>query len=185
MAKFSSPSPTPAMIAIYIIVAIVLVVLVLASLRPDTMRIERVIEIQAPADRIFPWLVDFRKWTSWSPWENLDPNLQRTYGGAESGVGATYAWVGDRRVGEGRMEILEATPSSRVKIALQFIKPFAANNVVELTLAPAASGTQLSWVMTGASPFMSKLFGLFMNMDAMIGKDFEKGLSAIKRVAEG
>lgn len=182
---FFVPSPTPAMIAIYIIVAIVLVVLVLASLRPDTMRIERVIEIQAPADRIFPWLVDFRKWTSWSPWENLDPNLQRTYGGSETGVGANYAWVGDKRVGEGRMEILEATPSSRVKIALQFIKPFAANNVVELTLAPVASGTQLSWVMTGASPFVQKLFGLFMNMDAMIGKDFEKGLSAIKRVAEG
>ena len=83
------------------------------------------------------------------------------------------------------MEILEAAPSSRVKIALQFIKPFAANNTVELTLAPAGNGTRLTWVMTGASPFMQKLFGLFMNMDAMIGKDFEKGLSAIKRVAEG
>lgn len=173
------------MIAIYIILAVVVVILALAAFRPTTMRIERAIEIQAPADRIFPWLVDFRRWTSWSPWENLDPNLRRTYGGAETGVGANYAWVGDKRVGEGRMEILESTPSSRVKIALQFIKPFPANNTVELTLTPGASGTRVSWVMNGASPFMMRLFGLFMNMDAMIGKDFEKGLAAIKRVAEG
>ncbi len=167
-----------------ILAAIVGLILLIASRRPDTMRIERTIDIQAPAERIFPLLNNFRQWTGWSPWEQLDPNLQRTYTGADEGRGARYAWVGNKKVGEGRMEILESVAPSRVSIRLEFIKPWTATNRVDLTLSPTTGGTRLDWLMTGANPLVSRVFGLFMDMDAMIGKDFEKGLAGIKRLAE-
>lgn len=172
------------MIAIFVLLGLVAVALAVAATRPATMRIERAIDVAAPAERIFPLLNDFHEWRGWSPWEELDPNLQRTYGGPASGAGANYAWIGNKKVGEGRMEIMESSPETHVKIALQFIKPFPANNTVDLTLTPSPAGTHVRWVMTGASPFMMRVFGLFVNMDAMIGKDFEKGLAGIKRLAE-
>jgi uncharacterized protein YndB with AHSA1/START domain len=171
------------MLLILLAAAVAAFLLYVAS-RPGSFRIERRTSIAAPAERIFPMLSDFRRWTDWSPWEKLDPNLQRTFSGAPMGTGAVYEWRGNNKAGAGRMEIVESHPSSLVRIKLDFIKPFRASNTVDLTLTPAGGGTEMRWVMTGASPFISKLFGVFMNMDQMIGKDFEAGLANIKRLAE-
>ena len=139
------------MVIVGIVALIVLAILALASARPDAFRVERSATINAPAGKIFAHLDDFHKWEAWSPWEKLDPNLQRTYSGPASGKGAIYEWRGDSKVGEGRMEILESTSPSRLFIKLDFIKPFAASNRAEFTLAPDGAGTRLVWAMTGAS----------------------------------
>ncbi len=149
-----------------------------------TFRVERSIDIATPAERIFPLIADFHAWTQWSPWENRDPDLRRSYGGAGSGKGATYTWQGNSKVGEGSMEILEATPPSRLLVDLQFLKPFRAHNKAEFTLHPRGSGTHVTWAMTGPSPLMMRVIGLFMSMDKMVGKDFEAGLASLKAVAE-
>ena len=121
----------------------------------------------------------------WSPWENLDPNLQRTMSGAAKGQGAVYAWTGDDKVGSGRMEITQADPASKVLIKLDFLKPFKASNTAEFLMVPTDhAGTNLTWAMFGPSPFVSKLMGVFMDFDKMVGKDFEAGLVALKRNAE-
>lgn len=163
-----------------------LVVLLLAASKPDTFSVERRIAIQAPASAIFPNLSDFHRWASWSPWEHLDPNMKRTFSGPESGVGASYAWVGNSDVGEGRMTILESRPDEEVKVKLEFLKPFEATNTTIYRLLPISGvhGTQVVWTMEGPMPFMSKLFSMFADMDAMIGKDFETGLANLKRVSE-
>ncbi len=163
---------------------VIVVVLVIASTRPDSFRVERSIAIAAPAAKVFGLIEDFHKWTSWSPWENLDPELKRTYGGAERGKGATYAWEGNSAVGSGRMEVLEATPSSRVLIKLDFLKPFEAYNQADFGIAGDGGSTRVVWAMTGPQAFMMKVMSLFMSMDSMVGKDFEKGLAAMKAVAE-
>jgi hypothetical protein len=170
-------------IAIVLVVAVV-AVLILAATKPGSFRIQRNATINAPADRVFALIADFHEWRKWSPWEDRDPELKRTYGGAERGKGATYAWEGNKSVGSGRMEILEANPSSLVKIKLDFLKPFEAHNTAEFTMLPQGNATNLSWVMTGPAPFMSKLMQVFMNFDKMIGKDFESGLAKIKSSAE-
>jgi len=167
-----------------VIALIIIIVLVVASTRPDTFRVERSGSMAAPPDKVFALIEDFHKWTSWSPWENLDPDLKRTYGGAEKGKGATYAWQGNAKAGEGSMEILEATPSSRVLIKIDFSKPFEAHNQVAFAINAEGSGTRVVWSMTGPQAFMMKVMCLFMSMDAMVGKDFEKGLASLKSVAE-
>jgi hypothetical protein len=170
---------------IAIALAVVIVaILAYAATRPDTFRIQRTATIQAPAEKIYPHIEDFRQWTAWSPFETLDPNMKRTYGGAPKGEGATYAWEGNADAGSGRMQIREAKPSSLVLIDLEFTAPFAAQNVAEFTLAPAGDATNVTWAMSGPSPFLSKVIGVFMNMDAMIGGAFETGLANLKRVAE-
>jgi len=167
------------------IVFIVAIILVIASTRPDTSTIERSAVIHAPAEKIFPHMNDFHAWGAWSPWEKMDPNLKRTFSGAEKGVGAKYDWEGNNQVGIGRMEILESVPHSKILIALDFLKPFEAHNRTEFTFTPAnGGGTLLNWKMTGPQPFMFKLMGLFMNMQDMVGKDFEKGLASLKAIAE-
>jgi hypothetical protein len=148
-----------------------------------TFRVERSIDIVAPAERILPLIADFHAWTQWSPWEDRDPDMQRSYGGAASGKGATYAWQGNSKVGQGSMEILDATPQ-RVVVDLQFLKPFKAHNKAEFVLQPRGSGTHVSWAMTGSSPLMMRVIGLFMSMDKMVGKDFEAGLAKLKSAAE-
>jgi len=169
-------------IAIVIVVAIV-VVLGLAATRPDTFRIQREADVKAPADKVFPFISDFHRWTAWSPWEKLGPSMKRSYGGAASGKGATYAWEGTGKVGAGQMEITDAAPNL-VKIKLDFLKPFEAHNTAEFTLEDRGGTTHVTWAMYGPSPFMSKVMGLFFNMDAMIGKDFETGLANLKSAAE-
>lgn len=167
-----------------VLVAAVAALLVFAATRPDSFTVQRAATIAAPAERIFPYLNDFHRWGAWSPWEKLDPDLKRTFSGAESGPGAAYAWVGNKKVGEGRMEILESDPPSRLKIQLDFLKPFEAHNTTVFTLAPDGGGTRVSWTMHGSRNFVFKLMGIFMNMDRMIGADFERGLANLKAAAE-
>ncbi|MEO8558122.1 MAG: SRPBCC family protein [Rhodospirillales bacterium] len=146
-------------------------------------RVERSINIAAPAEKIFPLIEDFYAWTSWSPYEDRDPNLQRSYGTITRGQGATYAWQGNKNVGSGSMEILQAAPS-RIMIDLKFLKPFKAHNQAEFTLQPNGNTTRVTWGMTGPASLMMRVMGLFMNMDKMIGKDFETGLANLKVMAE-
>jgi uncharacterized protein YndB with AHSA1/START domain len=167
-----------------LVVLFVLVVLAVASTRPDTFRIQRSITINTPPDRVFPHINDFRKWDSWSPWEKMDPNLQRTHSGEPGGKGAIYAWQGNSQVGSGRMEILESTPPSRIQIKLDFLKPFEAHNQAEFKME-GAGPTTVIWTMSGPQAFPMKVMGVFMSMDSMVGKDFEKGLASLKAVAEG
>ena len=170
------------------IVVVLLVVvagfLAYASTRPDTLRVQRSATIKAPPDKIYPLVTDLRRWSVWSPWEKKDPAMKRTFGGADSGQGAVYAWQGNSDVGEGRMEIVEATAPSKVAIKLDFIKPLEGHNVAEFTLTPKGDATDVTWLMYGPTPFIGKVLGTFMNMDAMIGKDFEAGLASLKAAAE-
>src|ERR1043166_569022 len=172
-------------VAILIILALAIaVVLILALRKPDTFRVQRAATIDASPERIFPLISDFHQWTAWSPWEDRDPDLRRTYSGAASGRGAVYEWKGNRNVGAGRMEILDAPPPRRILIKLDFISPFEAHNTAELIFAPQGGGTNVTWLMHGPASLMSKVMQVFMNMDDMIGKDFAAGLARLKRVAE-
>ena len=170
-------------LAIVLAVAIV-VILILAATKPDTFRIERSSTINAPAEKIFAVLSDFHQWGGWSPWETKDPDMKRTYSGAERGRGAVYGWEGDKNVGTGRMEILEANAPSKLAIKLDFFRPFEAHNTAEFTMLPQGNATNVHWVMHGPATFMSKVMGVFMNFDKMVGKDFEAGLANLKKITE-
>lgn len=170
-------------IGIVIGIAIVAVLLI-AALKSDTFRVVRSAQISAPAEKVYPFIADFHKWTAWSPWENLDPALKRTYSGAESGTGAVYAWEGNNKVGAGRMEITDATSPARVALNLDFLRPFRASNTVVFTLEAAEGGTLVTWNMQGFLPYMAKVMHTLMNVDKMVGKDFEKGLAALKSASE-
>jgi uncharacterized protein YndB with AHSA1/START domain len=171
-------------IIVLVLLVAVAAVLAMAAMKPDRFRIERAATIKAPPEKIFGLIEDFRNWRAWSPWEEMDPNLKRTYGGAQRGVGAVYEWEGNSKVGKGRMEIVEAPPPSKVAIKLDFLKPFEAHNMAEFTLAPRGEATEVAWAMHGPNIFMGKVMSVFMNMDRMVGKDFEKGLAKLKAAAE-
>lgn len=156
--------------------------LVAAALRPPVFRVERSVLVNAPPEAVLVHVSDFKAWRAWSPYETLDADLQRTYGGAERGVGATYAWAG-KKAGAGRMRIASAT-SREVAIALDFEKPFRASNTAAFTAEPVGDSTRVTWVMSGPAPYVSRLMGLVFNMDKMIGRDFEAGLSNLKSVVE-
>lgn len=170
---------------IAIIVLLVLAFLAYAASRPDQFRIERRARINATPDKVFPLLNDFRRWAAWSPWEKLDPNLTRRHSGPERGQGAVYEWEGNKKVGKGRMEIRKSVPPSNLVITLDFIEPWSAHNTSEFTLTPAANATDVTWAMYGPNLFMTKLMSIFMSMEKMIGKDFERGLENLKQAAEG
>jgi uncharacterized protein YndB with AHSA1/START domain len=140
--------------------------------------------IPAPRGTVFDLLVDFHRWGEWSPWEDLDPAMHRTYSGAPSGVGAVYEWSGNRKAGQGRMEITGAEAPARIEIALQFLKPFKSSSVTTFELREAAVGTQVTWRMVGPKTFVTRLMGIFMSMDKMIGRDFEKGLAQLTDAAQ-
>ena len=163
--------------------AIALLVIVIL-LQPAKFRIERSITMAAPPDAAFAQVSDFHAWSKWSPWEKLDPNLKRSYDGPSAGAGAKYAWVGNDDVGEGRMTIEKSQEPSQVDIKLEFIKPFAATNTTIFTFTKTPEGNKTTWAMEGENSFMGKAFGLFMDMDSLVGKDFEKGLGAMKSAAE-
>jgi hypothetical protein len=163
--------------------ALVLLLIVIA-LQPAKFRIERSITMAAPPEAAFAQVNDFHAWNKWSPWDKLDPSLKRSYAGPSSGTGAKYAWVGNDDVGEGRMTIEKSSAPSEVQIKLEFLKPFAATNDTTFTFAKTAEGNKTTWAMEGDNSFMGKAFGLFMNMDQMVGKDFEKGLASMKTLAE-
>jgi uncharacterized protein YndB with AHSA1/START domain len=171
----------------WIVIAVALAIaaiFLLAAMKPDTFRVDRSTMIDAPPEKIFPLLNDFREWPAWSPWEKKDPAMKRTHSGAASGKGAAYAWEGNKDVGQGSMEIVESAPPSKLTIRLDFMKPFEARNIVDFTLTPEAGGTRLTWSMHGPANFMSKVMQVFMNMDRMVGNDFEAGLANLKAVAE-
>jgi uncharacterized protein YndB with AHSA1/START domain len=169
--------------AIVLALAIALV-LILAAGKPQTFRVTRAAVIKAAPEAIFPMIVDFHEWGKWSPWEGRDPAMKRTFSGAERGAGAVYAWDGNKNVGAGRMEITRAAAPSDIVIKLDFFKPFEGHNIAEFTLLPQGGGTDVTWVMHGPAPFMSKIMQVFMNMDRMIGRDFEAGLANLKKAAE-
>jgi hypothetical protein len=167
-----------------VLVVVIAAVLVYAATRPNDFVVTRSASIKAPAETIFPLINDFRRWPEWSPFEKLDPGMHRTLSGADSGKGAAYAWEGNSKAGKGRMEITNSVPSSQVALKLDFEKPFRANNTVDFTLSPSGEGTTVTWAMRGARPFIAKLMGLFMNFDALIGRDFEAGLDNLRRATE-
>jgi uncharacterized protein YndB with AHSA1/START domain len=159
-------------------------VLGLAATKPATFRIERSVVIKVPAERIYPLISDFHQWAGWSPFEKLDPKMKKTFSGAESGLGAVYAWSGEGHAGEGRMEITEATAPSKVLLKLDFTKPFEASNTTEFTLVPEGQQTKVTWAMSGPNTILGKVMSVFVSMDAMLGKDFDAGLAAMKAIAE-
>ena len=170
--------------AALVVAALVVVLLVYAATRPDTLHVERAAGVKAPPEEIFPLISDFHRWTSWSPYEKRDPAMKRTYSGAPQGKGAVYEWEGNSEVGQGRMEITDTADPSRVTIKLDFIKPIEGHNVAEFALVPQGGTTNVTWSMDGPSPYLGKLIGVFVNMDRMIGTDFEAGLANLKAIAE-
>jgi len=175
-------------IVIGIVAVVALVVIgfvIVAALQPADFRISRQTTIAAPPAAVFPHVNNLSKWRAWSPWEGLDPNLKRTYEGPASGEGASYAWVGNSQVGEGRMTITESKTNQLVRLRLEFLKPFQATNQTEFTFEPTGGRTAVTWSMTGKHTFMGKAMSLVMNMDRMIGKNFEDGLDKLKAVTEG
>src|ERR1700757_4074866 len=139
-----------AIIAVILAIAIA-IVLILASTKPAAFAIQRSAVMQAPAETVFPLIDNFHQWTKWSPWENRDPALKRTYSGTESGKGAVYAWEGNKNVGSGRMEIVEAKAPSKIVVKLDFIKPFEGHNIAEFAVTADANATVVNWAMTGPS----------------------------------
>lgn len=174
------------MLQIICIVAIVLIValLIFATTKPDTFRVQRSTSVKVPSEKIFALINDFHSWVAWSPWERMDPMLKRTYSGSPLGQGAVYEWVGNNQVGQGRMEILESSPPSKVLIKLDFIKPFEGHNIAEFILEGNGDSTSITWAMHGPTPYIAKVIHIFFSMDRMVGPQFEAGLANLKMLTE-
>jgi hypothetical protein len=175
------------MLIVYILIGLVAVLGLLAvvvAMQPAAFRLERQATMAAPPAQVFPQVNDFHNWRNWSPWEKIDPNLQRTYEGPAAGPGARYHWLGNKQVGEGQMTITDSRPSDFVNIKLEFLKPFQATNLTEFKFAPSGGGTTVTWTMTGERNFMMKAFGLLMSMEKIVGKQFDEGLANMKAVVE-
>ena len=166
-----------------VVVVLSIVLIVVIAMRPADFEVTRSATIAAPPSAVFPHVNNFHNWQSWSPWEKLDPEMKKTFEGPAEGVGAKYAWSGDE-VGEGRMTITESRPNELVLINLEFLKPFESTNTTQFTFKPEGNGTNVTWTMSGRHNFMGKAFDLFMNMDKMLGSDFDKGLAEMKSVVE-
>lgn len=167
-----------------VVLVLIAALLAFAATKPDSFRVQRTASIKAPPEKIFPLISDLKSWAAWSPWEKIDPAMKRTHSGAPSGKGAVYAWEGNREIGAGRMEILDAAAPARVTIRLEFVKPFEAQNFAEFTLQPQGEATDVTWAMYGPSTYVSKLMSVFFDMDAMIGEKFAAGLANLKAAAE-
>jgi uncharacterized protein YndB with AHSA1/START domain len=164
--------------------AVVLLFLAIVAMQPAEFRVTRTATINAPPADVFPHVNDLHKWEAWSPWARLDPEMKLTYDGPAEGAGASYTWSGNNKVGEGRTTITESRPNDLVRLKLEFVRPFTATNDVEFTFRSEGDQTSVTWDMTGRNNFMSKAFCLFVNMDRMVGGDFEKGLAQLKAVVE-
>lgn len=174
---------------IYITIAVVVVLLFVALIifiatRSDTLHVERSALINAPADVVFAIINDLHQWSLWSPYDKRDPHMQKTFEGAPVGPGASYAWNGNKEVGAGRLTIVDCTPGELVTMRLEFTRPFACQNRVDFKLVPTAEGTRVSWIMEGKNNFVSKAMSLIINMDKMVGTDFEQGLANLNSVAQ-
>ena len=167
-----------------VVVLVVAAVLIFAATRPDAFRVERVASIKAPPEKIFTLINDLHGWAAWSPYEKKDPAMKRTFSGAANGKGAVYEWDGNKNVGRGRMEITDAAMPAKIVIKLDFFEPFEGHNTAEFTMEGKGDVTNVTWAMYGPANFISKLMGVFFNMDKMIGTDFEAGLVNLKSIAE-
>ena len=168
---------------VLIVAAVIAAVLVFAATRPNTFRVYRSVTINAPLERIFPFINDLHNWPRWQPQDREDPTMKRTYSGAASGAGAVSDWAGRGASGRGQMAIIESAPLRRVVVKVDFVKPFVAHNVNEFTLEPGAS-TRVTWTMQGTNLYFMKLLSIFVSMDRMMGKHFESGLQNLKTAAE-
>lgn len=166
------------------VLGLLVVLLVVIALQPAHFRIERSAVVAAPPAAVFEQVNDFHNWAKWSPWEKLDPGMKKTFSGPPAGSGAEYAWAGNDKAGEGKMTITGSKPTEQVDIRLDFIKPFAATNQSTFTLTPSGAGTKVQWAMEGNNGFISKAFCLFVDMDKMVGKDFEQGLANLNVAAK-
>ncbi|MFO1499174.1 MAG: SRPBCC family protein [Verrucomicrobiota bacterium] len=164
--------------------AVIVIFLGIVAMQPADFRVVRSTTIAAPPAAIFAHINDFHRWPTWSPWAKLDPDMKQTYEGPDSGQGSVYSWAGNSKVGEGRMTLTDSRPNELVRIKLEFLKPFAAVNTTEFVLLPEGKGTAVTWSMAGKNNFISKAFCLFVNMDRMVGGDFEKGLAQMKSAVE-
>lgn len=158
---------------------------VVIARRPGTFHVERSITIAAPPESAFQHVNDFHAWAAWSPFEKLDPNMKKTFAGPASGVGAAYGWSGNNKAGEGQMLITSSIAPAQIKIRLSFTRPFAAENEGTFSFQPVPEGTRVTWAMAGHNNLAAKLFQLVVNMDKLLGADFERGLASLKVVAEG
>ena len=163
---------------------VIVIFLVIVAMQPADYRVVRTASIAAPPDKVFTQVNDFHKWEAWSPWAKIDPAAKFNYDGPQAGVGAVFAWAGNKEVGEGRMTLTESHPSDLIRIKLEFIKPFPSTCLTEFTFKPEGKDTVVTWAMSGTKNFMSKAVCMFMNMDKMVGGDFEKGLASMKSVSE-
>lgn len=154
------------------------------AMQPDAFSVKRSAMLNAPPAEVFAQVNDFRNWQEWSPWAKLDPNAKATFSGPDFGKGAKFAWEGNDHVGQGEMEIVESKPNELIKIDLHFIKPFEGTNDTLFTFKPEGNGTTVSWEMSGKNNFIGKAMCILMNMDAMVGADFEKGLNNMKAIVE-
>jgi len=161
------------------------IIAAIAATRPDTFRVERSLAIKAAPEQIYPQIESLRGFASWSPYEKKDPQMKRTFSGPESGKGAVYAWNGNGDVGEGRLEVTNASAPSAVTMELAFVRPFEARNTVEFTLAPQGEETVVTWAMHGSMPFLSRMMCVVFDMDEMVGSDFAVGLANLKEQVEG
>jgi uncharacterized protein YndB with AHSA1/START domain len=167
-----------------VLAIVVAAVLILAATKPNSFSVQRATTVKAPPEKIFSLINDFHQWGGWSPYETKDPAMKRSYSGPDSGKGAVYAWDGNKNVGSGRMEILDTTLPTRIVIKLDFFTPFEGHNTAEFTMLPQGDATHLTWLMHGPAVFVSKVMQVFINLDHMIGKDFEIGLANLKRLTE-
>jgi len=152
-----------------IVAVLIAGVLILAATKPGTFRVQRAASIKAPPEKVFALINDFNRWGAWSPWEKKDPAMKRSFGATTAGKGATYAWEGNKDIGQGRMEIAESSPPSKIAIKLDFVKPFEAHNIVVFTLEPKGDTTNVTWAMQGDTPYFAKIIHVFINMDRMVG----------------
>jgi len=169
------------LMAVAVIVAVVVVVI---AMRPTEFRVERTATMSAPAPVVFAQVNDFHQWEAWSPYAKRDPAMKKSFEGAPAGVGAIYTWSGNHEVGEGRTTIIESRPSALIRIKLEFVRPFAGSSTAEFTFKPEGERTAVTWSLDGRNSFIAKAMGLVMNMDRMIGDDFEKGLAQLQSIAE-
>jgi len=173
------------LVNVLIVVAVIIVVfIVIVALQPKEFRVTRSATMSAPPAAVFAQVIDFHKWEAWNPWGKIDPAMKQTYEGAPAGTGAIYTWIGNNKVGEGRMTIIDSRPNDLIRIKMEFFKPFAATNTAEFSFKPEGNHTAVTWSMFGEKNFMAKAIHLFMNMDKMIGGQFEKGLTEMKSIVE-
>jgi hypothetical protein len=167
-----------------LVVTLLAAVLAFAATKPNSFRVERATRIEAFPETIFPLIDDFRSWALWSPYEKLDPMMERTYSGRTNGRGAVYQWKGNNKAGQGSMEITESYSPSKITIKMDFIKPFEGHNTAVFTLDAGGDSTNVTWAMYGSDPYIAKVVTLFFNRDRMVGTQFETGLANLKTIAE-